>query len=49
MTLHCSSKLVAKLCGVSPIPFEETSPLGSWHSHLSNQMGQLRFPEQNRD
>lgn len=34
MILHCSQKLASKLTGVSPVPLEETSPLGSWHGHL---------------
>ncbi len=34
MILHCSQKLAAKLTDVSPVPLEETSPLGSWHGHL---------------
>lgn len=34
MILHCSQKLAAKLTGLSPVPLEETSPLGSWHGHL---------------
>ena len=34
MILHCSQKLAAKLPGVSPVPLDETSPLGSWHGHL---------------
>lgn len=34
MILHCSQKLAAKLPGVSAVPLEETSPLGSWHGHL---------------
>ena len=34
MILHCSQKLASKLPGVSPVPLEETSPLGSWHGHL---------------
>jgi len=34
MILHCSKKLAAKLPGVSSVPLEETSPLGSWHGHL---------------
>lgn len=34
MIIHCSKKLAAKLPGVSPVPLEETSPLGSWHAHL---------------
>lgn len=34
MILHCSQKLATKLSGVSPMPLEETSPLGSWHGHL---------------
>lgn len=34
MILHCSKKLAAKLPGVSPVPLDETSPLGSWHGHL---------------
>lgn len=34
MILHCSKKLAAKLPGVSAVPLEETSPLGSWHGHL---------------
>ena len=34
MILHCSQKLAAKLAGVSPVPLEESSPLGSWHGHL---------------
>lgn len=34
MILHCSQKLAAKLDPVSPVPLEETSPLGSWHGHL---------------
>lgn len=34
MILHCSHKLAAKLHVVSPAPLAETSPLGSWHSHL---------------
>jgi hypothetical protein len=32
--LHCSQKLAAKLADISPVPLEETSPLGSWHGHL---------------
>ena len=34
MILHCSQKLAAKVPGVSAVPLEETSPLGSWHGHL---------------
>jgi Domain of unknown function (DUF6933) len=34
MILHCSQKLASKLPGVSPVPLEETSPLGIWHGHL---------------
>ena len=34
MILHCSQKLAAKLANVSPVPLQETSPLGSWHGHL---------------
>lgn len=34
MILHCSKKLAARLPGVSSVPLEETSPLGSWHGHL---------------
>lgn len=34
MILHCSQKLATKLPDVSPVPLEETSPLGSWHGHL---------------
>lgn len=34
MILHCSQKLASKLPGVSPVPLEESSPLGSWHGHL---------------
>lgn len=34
MILHCSHKLAAKLGPVSPVPLEETSPLGGWHGHL---------------
>jgi hypothetical protein len=34
MIIHCSKKLVAKLPEVSPVPLEETSPLGSWHAQL---------------
>lgn len=37
MILHCSQKLAAKLADVaevSPVPLEETSPLGGWHGHL---------------
>jgi hypothetical protein len=34
MILHCSQTLAAKLPNVSPVPLEETSPLGSWHGHL---------------
>jgi hypothetical protein len=32
--VHCSKKLAAKLPGVSPVPLDETCPLGSWHGHL---------------
>jgi len=34
MIIHCSQKLAAKLPGVSSVPLDETSPLGSWHGHL---------------
>ena len=34
MIFHCSQKLASKLPGVSPLPLDETSPLGSWHGHL---------------
>lgn len=34
MIIHCSQKLASKLPGVSPLPLDETSPLGSWHGHL---------------
>ena len=34
MIIHCSKKLAAKLPRVSPMPLEESSPLGSWHAHL---------------
>lgn len=34
MILHCSKKLAAKLTDVSPVPLNESSPLGSWHGHL---------------
>ena len=35
MILHCSKKLAAKLDPVSPTRLAETSPLGSWHGHLT--------------
>lgn len=34
MIVHSSKKFAAKLPNVSPVPLEETSPLGSWHGHL---------------
>ena len=34
MILHCSKRLATKLDPVSPVPLEETNPLGSWHGHL---------------
>jgi hypothetical protein len=34
MILHCSKELAAKLDPVSPVPLEETNPLGSWLGHL---------------
>jgi len=34
MIIHSTQKLAAKLPDVSPMPFTETSPLGSWHAHF---------------
>ena len=34
MIIHCSKKLAAELPEVLATPFDETSPLGSWHVPL---------------
>jgi hypothetical protein len=35
MIIHCTQKLAIKLPDVSSVPLTESSPLGSWHAHLS--------------